>query len=143
MAKKKVFLEWDESFNCGVEIIDWQHRRLVDLLNILGEAIALGRSAGILGEIIGEMYHYADYHFRTEEKLMQDHHYPDYAAHKEIHVEFTHDLIKLLKRDAKGEADLDRALFRYITEWLLKHTFGDMDSADRQMGRFLNRCGIR
>ncbi len=143
MTTKKVYLEWDESFNCGVEIVDWQHRRLVDLLNLLGDAIVQGRSAGVLGEIFGEMYHYAGYHFKTEEKLMQDHDYPDYEAHKEIHVLFTHDLIKLLKRDAKGEAEMDRTLFRFITEWLLKHTFGETDSADRRMGRFMNECGVR
>ncbi|WP_172838733.1 hypothetical protein [Solemya velesiana gill symbiont] len=37
-----MFFEWDDAYNMGVDVIDHQHRRIVDYINTLYQAI--GRS---------------------------------------------------------------------------------------------------
>ena len=42
-----------------------------------------------LGKILSSLVKYTQVHFKTEENLMESHHYPDYGLHKSEHERLT------------------------------------------------------
>jgi len=67
----KTFI-WNQHFITGLESVDGQHQRLVDLINRLGESLiaADARGDAALRPVFDELADYAKYHFSEEERLM-------------------------------------------------------------------------
>ena len=60
---------WHENFNTDISIIDEQHKKLVYLLNILAAHLANRSNSLALNKVFDDLAEYADYHFKTEEKI--------------------------------------------------------------------------
>ncbi len=68
------------------EIIDREHRHLIDLINNTIEAINEGKGQNILVDAITELDAYVKTHFAHEEELQKTCNYPHCGAHKEWHT---------------------------------------------------------
>jgi two-component system, NtrC family, sensor kinase len=127
---------WDNKFNTGVDVVDEQHRKLVDLINRLGSINARLTSAGELGDILTELANYTVYHFNTEEDLMKQ--YAVDAGHQDVHIKahrhFTNQVTvaaKILLNSADVTNQLVAPLLKYLTNWLVQHILG----SDARMGK--------
>lgn len=127
---------WDNKFNTGVEIVDEQHRKLVDLINRLGSISARLTSTAELGEILNELANYTVYHFGTEEALMKQ--YGVDAGHQDVHIKahlhFTSQVTvaaKILLSSTDLSNQLVAPLLSYLTNWLVQHILG----SDTRMGK--------
>ncbi|MBL6988074.1 MAG: hypothetical protein ISR72_13775, partial [Methylobacter sp.] len=64
-------LVWSDKFATNIELVDFQHKKLFDLLNKLSDAFKQGNPSEIMiNEILQELLDYADKHFVDEELLM-------------------------------------------------------------------------
>lgn len=129
---------WDRQLETGIPEIDQQHRKLVQLINVLGRM----KSAELENEsfvesmlrIFDELSAYVDYHFRFEEELM-DHYLGDNEhrdEHRHAHAEFTREIneARASSHDRPTEA-AERAL-TFLSKWLLTHFAGtDMRMAKK------------
>ncbi|MFA6921665.1 MAG: bacteriohemerythrin [Gallionella sp.] len=120
---------WDNKFNTGVEVVDTQHHKLVDLINRLGAISAHQASNGELGTILTELANYTVYHFDTEEQLMKQ--YGVDATHQDIHTRAHQHFTAQVKVAAKillGSTDISgrlvAPLLKYLTNWLVQHILG-------------------
>jgi two-component system NtrC family sensor kinase len=127
---------WDNKFNTGVDVVDEQHRKLVDLINRLGSISAHLTSTTELGEILTELANYTVYHFNTEEDLMKQ--YAVDAGHQDVHIKAHHHFIDQVTVAAKilmGSSDVNNQLvaplLKYLTNWLVQHILG----SDARMGK--------
>ncbi|MEW8014230.1 MAG: hemerythrin domain-containing protein [Candidatus Sedimenticola endophacoides] len=59
-----MFLVWDDAFNTGVEVIDHQHRRLVQLINALYGA-KVNHDAGGVADVMDQLVEYTVGHFAS------------------------------------------------------------------------------
>lgn len=80
-------LVWQDDLNIGIDVIDQQHRRIIEMLNHLHVAQASMQRAAV-GEVIDEVVDYTMSHFAFEEELMEEAGYPFCAAHKRVHEVF-------------------------------------------------------
>jgi len=80
-------LVWQDDLNIGIDVIDQQHRRIIEMLNHLHVAQASMQRAAV-GEVIDEVVDYTMSHFAFEEELMEEAGYPFCAAHKLVHEGF-------------------------------------------------------
>ncbi len=122
-----MFMEWDERFTTGVEIIDRQHRGLIHILNRLYGQIGTGRGeAAILG-VLGEFQRYADYHFDTEERLLKKHAvaFRAQAAHLASHDEYRRRIEALRQRQQAGEALVAVQVMAFVADWWSGHILED------------------
>ena len=62
---------WNDSYKTGVELIDRQHKKLVDILNQLDESLAERSGHQVLLNLLNELVEYTKYHFKAEEELMR------------------------------------------------------------------------
>ena len=130
------FVEWNETATIGVELIDNQHRRLVELINALGDDLKAIRSRDELQATLARLVDYTQVHFATEERLLELHAGGQLERHRRSHRRLLEDLTSL----AAGVDEQSMALtMRYLQDWLFLH----IEGADRPLGEALNAQGIR
>ena len=126
-------LIWDKTLSVDVPEIDEDHRRLVDLYNILNHAVAGGESAAYIEALTDELIACTLWHFRHEERLMLKHGYEGLAEHKAEHEDLiasAHDLQRKLTEQGKAASHEE---IEFLERWLVGHIFG----ADMKMGAYL------
>jgi hemerythrin len=115
-------LVWDDSFLVNCEVIDNQHKGLVEMTNEL----ILGCEGGnvtqdvLFIKTLRKAVGYAQTHFATEEKYMQQANYPDFPAHKKEHEAFVSEVAKQLKAFEQNRND-PVVLVGFLKDWLFKH----------------------
>ena len=111
---------WDSSFETGIAEIDTQHMRLVEIINSLADAIG-HTPKDALKDIVGQLKDYAQYHFRTEEKIMEDAGYSDIAEHRDEHAMFV-DQVLLFDLDViLATEGLAWDMYHFLRSWLTSH----------------------
>lgn len=131
------FLSWNDAHLVGVNAVDAQHRRLLLLVNQLGEDLKSGRERNAILASLAALTTFTQAHFGTEERFMAQHPgYPGQTAHVQEHR-------KLLDELTSMTVNVDRQsmmlTMRFLQEWLLRH----IDSTDKPMAAWLHAQGMR
>ena len=113
------FFVWDPSLDTGIEVIDNQHRRIVDYINDLHAAIN-DRDRNTVSDILDQLIDYTVTHFSFEESLMEQASYKLTDAHKNTHRAFTSRIRTYADRFNAGE-DISRKLLSDLRIWLMNH----------------------
>lgn len=101
---------WSEKYETGFPIIDQQHQQMFTLVNQLQEAMVEQADPETLKQLLKELLKDTIAHFTLEEDLMQEHGYPSYAQHKQIHDRLTQKILDPLQRlKARGIRDSNRS----------------------------------
>lgn len=132
---------WDSDLETGLENVDKQHRKLVDITNVLGKLLSEGNAKKEdLENILAELADYTDYHFAEEEKIMEQYKVDQrhISKHKEIHTGFLNDVGELQKDLANGKLKLSEDLLHFLANWLVYHILGSDMSMSRQVESIKN-----
>lgn len=111
-------MSWDTSMSVGVEELDEQHKKLIDIINEAYTAIQKHDEPAMV-DIIDKMREYALLHFATEEALMREQGFPDLQAHKYQHAKFNSDVNEFKKKQFE-RTNLSQ-IFVYLSRWLTNH----------------------
>ena len=82
-------IQWSNDLSVGVDLIDEQHKMLIDRLNNLSEAIETRQGGMQIAKTLGFLIEYTDFHFSAEMKHMEANGYPGAESHGTKHLEFT------------------------------------------------------
>ncbi|MDD4929868.1 MAG: bacteriohemerythrin [Gallionella sp.] len=110
---------WVSELNTGIDIIDEQHKSIVDYINELEVSIEQG-SREAVGHVLDELVDYTMSHFAFEESLQEEAGYAFAKPHKAVHDSF----IKRVTRyqaDHKAGEDVADHVHEMLTTWLLHH----------------------
>ena len=132
------YLVWKDDYSVGIEAMDNDHKRLLNLINQLQTAVDYYTGRESEEKAMQELIDYIKTHFTKEEKLLEDNDFADLAAHKELHKQYVdkvNELLEQYKNDS--EATLIEAL-AFLKDWLIKHING----TDKEYGKVLNAKGI-
>lgn len=110
-------LPLNQDFTLGLDDIDAEHRRLIDMIRRLDETSGHPNQVEMVQGIMRELAAYVDEHFRNEEHLLAKAGYPGLAAHRELHLAF-----KRKVDDIRLFAHFDAAeLEQILLVWLVEH----------------------
>lgn len=112
-------IEWASELNTGIDVIDSQHKRILDYINLLKHAIEL-RDHLEVGKVLDELVDYTMSHFAFEESLQLEAGYKLAKPHKAIHDVFTQRVATYQQRHNAGE-DVSEQLYSMLATWLLHH----------------------
>ena len=130
---------WSEKLSIGIQSIDVQHRKIVDMINDLQEAMTKGKSKEVLGKIFDDLVSYTAVHFGYEEKLFLTHGYSDSAAHKKEHEDLVNKALDLQKKYKGGNLMISLETLDFLGDWLKKHIQG----TDRKYSAYMITKGVR
>ena len=130
---------WNDSFSVNVSEIDLQHKKLVNLLNELSDAMKLGKGNDKVGNILNELTAYAVAHFKTEEKYFVMYKFPEADSHIEEHTDFVQKVTDFKKEFENGTRSLTVEVLDFLCDWLQKHIMG----SDKNYSSFFNEKGLR
>jgi hemerythrin len=112
-------ITWEERFNTGIEVIDFQHKKIVDMLNDLHRA-SIKSETDAASEILKRMREYVTEHFSFEEELLRAANYQFTEAHIKLHQRYIERLDNLSQRHHAGES-VAKEMSQFLTQWLVHH----------------------
>lgn len=120
---------WNSNFEIGIEMIDQQHRKLVDILNRLARHFSCADDIQFR-HLLQDLLDYTHYHFDAEERIWQRYFrdQPLYENHHQAHELFFEQVQEYWHRGDASERDL-QGLFDFLTRWLAFHIL----ESDRRM----------
>ena len=115
------FLKWNESFSVGVKDIDFQHKKLFELINKLHDSINHGHRRREVETIINALASYFDYHFTEEESFLKQISYPDMANYYNSNAELNDKLQSLKAQFSKSRTGSPLVFLNFMKSWLTDH----------------------
>ena len=110
---------WSTELDTGIDVIDQQHRRIVDYINALDTANQTHDRAAV-GQILDELVDYTMSHFAFEESLQEEAGYAYCKPHKRVHELFVRRVGDYVERHRLGE-EIGEELYHLLTTWLVNH----------------------
>ena len=135
----KDFLAWKDEYSVGINSIDQQHKKLINLINQLQTAVKYSTGEEFEREALDELVSYTKTHFTYEEGMMEQNGYPDFESHKAQHVKMINKVEEVL---AEYEKDSDTAMehaLKYLSDWLINHING----TDKEYSQFMIEKGVK
>ena len=124
---------WSGKYQVGIAKVDQQHKKLVALINALAKKLADQADADALMSVFDDLASYANYHFKTEEHLMQEWQIDAEfeTAHKDAHASFVHEVTKARNFARNNPQQMSAKTLTFLSRWLILHILGtDMRMAN-------------
>lgn len=120
---------FDDSLVTGNEMIDSQHRELIDKINdllIVCQNEGTNKKAAAM-KTLNYLADYTEFHFGAEEKLQEEIGYPGIAEHKQKHQELrdTVEELHAMLEDQEGPSEaFVEQVQKNVVKWLYEHIKG-------------------
>ncbi len=133
-----VNLIWLDSYTIGIESIDDDHKKILELMRDIMESIT-ARDYVLSAERLEELLSHAMSHFSLEEDYLRKHGYPDLEEHIEYHEKLLLQAkaVKGICESAREKHDLERC-FQGLAQFLVD----DIIVGDLNFVPFLSRKGL-
>lgn len=130
MPQNKELLEvfpWNKNLETGIDAIDLQHKKLVELLNQLANSLVTGDKLEVL-KVFDELAAYAAFHFESEEIIWRDVFGDDewLDSHQDNHASFLPKVLSI--KEADKDASLHTVvedIVTFLIRWLAFHIIGE------------------
>jgi methyl-accepting chemotaxis protein len=119
----KNLIEWSDDLSVGNDVIDDQHKTLINKINELYRATKQGKGQDVVVEIVNFLESYAQEHFNYEEDYFRSNNYPKADEHCEFHKKFIQGVVDMKKRlETEGvSSSLVLEIAKFSGDWLFSH----------------------
>ncbi|MCB9946251.1 MAG: hemerythrin family protein [Rhodospirillaceae bacterium] len=125
-------IKWLSAYQIGNDKIDEQHEIFLSLVNKLAIDVRNGEGEEQIHTTFSQIVEFAAFHFSDEERLMQEHHFPEYETHKRLHEKIIQTLGEYFVLYQEGQLAIED-LVRFIVNWFARHTVCE----DSKIGNFI------
>lgn len=128
-------LVWSKVLSVDINEIDEDHRKLLDLFNILNHALSEGESQEYLKAVFEELINCTIWHFSHEERLMLKYGYENLDEHRETHQELIQAAWELQDKLFQLDKTITDEDLLELERWLTGHILTD----DMKLGEYLSQ----
>ncbi len=115
-------IEWSDTFSTGIQYLDHEHERLIEVLNDLCDDVCRKGTEPRVTDRFEALHDMVAAHFSLEEKLMRDHGFGGYEDHKAEHERLLDEIRALSLRHQDGDFDsVEDLLAARLKTWFLDH----------------------
>ena len=138
---------WNENkMSVGIELIDNQHKKLLNIINKLEDSITTNTQKKDSLSIVNEIIDYTMYHFKTEEDLFDKYNYEKKDEHKKEHNSLIKKILNVkdiltddrLKRN-EDYIEIVEEIYIFVIDWFLNHIL----QRDREYIELFERNGVK
>jgi hemerythrin-like metal-binding protein len=113
--------EWKPQYSVNIASIDGQHQNLFRIAEELYAAMSAGQGKAALSRVLDRLVQYTVVHFAHEERLMNQHNYPDRVAHAAQHRALTQQVLAFQADFESGRALMTVQVLNFLKDWLQHH----------------------
>src|ERR1035441_2276317 len=132
---------WNQTCAVGVRVIDEQHGILLDSLNELNTALALGEDCESVKVRLERVAELARLHVTSEERLLELHGFPGLANYRAEREKLLHHLESrppsCTSQSRHKQSDSVYELASFLRNWFVEHT-----QAGQEYGPWLQEQGV-
>lgn len=133
-------IEWSNELSVGIDSVDEQHKKLVNMINALNDAKLTGGSNELLGKIFSGLAAYTQKHFAYEENMFAEYGYSDSVEHKKQHNELIAQVVELKEKFMENpQGTMNDELMLFLKRWLTNHIM----RTDKEYSEFLISKGVK
>ncbi len=125
---------WQIKYEIGHPRIDFEHRIFLDLIDQFAQMAESGAPPKRLLRTCAELYKYADFHFFSEEGLMELVDWPETAHHKALHRELLDDLRAYIDSVSVDQLRTNE-MIAFLMRWFTAHTATE----DKKLAQYLTQ----
>jgi len=126
---------WSDILSVEVDEIDEDHRKLVNIFNILNHSVGEGGSPDYLAAVLEELINCTVWHFSHEERLMLKYGYEGAEEHKAEHRELIDSARKLQQGILQADKPVAEDDIEFLERWLTEHIL----TSDMRLGAYLSQ----
>lgn len=117
-----MFFEWNNKFETGIDRIDFQHRRLVNIINQIHDSSksTTDLEKMVMNLALEQLIDYTIYHFSSEEDYMKQIKFPDLDKHVHEHRILQAAVQKYYTQYKAGQLQVSE-LLEFLVKWLNNH----------------------
>ncbi len=130
-------LVWKDEYNVGVNIIDDQHKKLLDIINELKIINNNNSCKEHVSNIFFQIAYLIDHYFIKEEIYFKDCKYPNLDQHKTSHNLFIDRIIQFQKDVEAKKPDLCVEIYYFLEDWFNEHIL----KYDKEAVEYLKKGG--
>ncbi|MGJ5814682.1 bacteriohemerythrin [Paludibaculum fermentans] len=120
-AQATTWFPWKDAYSVRVPEIDAQHKRLVELINRLQDAMLQGQGKAVIESVLNDLDEYTRTHFAFEEQLLAKHGYSRLIGHEAQHRGFIGKLTQLREEYRSGSITMSVQVMEFMKDWLTQH----------------------
>jgi hemerythrin len=115
-----MYISWQKRYETGHPLIDAQHKLLVFLFKRLDAAIKTSQPAARLSRIVLETRRFVEFHFISEENLMEETGFHGLDAHRQMHAELLLEMNTMIAK-VTAQREYPEDLLYFLNKWLIDH----------------------
>ena len=119
-------MKWVPEYNTGIDVIDDQHKRILDYINEIDD-FSHHTNRERIKQILDNIIDYTQSHFTFEESLQEEAGYKYRVPHKRVHDLFIKKIESYRDRFEMGQA-IEGELHEVLSKWFINHI--QLDDAD-------------
>ena len=135
----QILIRWKEDFNLNIKIIDQQHRKLVDMINVLYNSVIDKEDHKVIEQTLQDVMEYAFVHLRQEERYFEQCNYTYAPEHIACHQSFVQKAEEFHEAYLINRSLLTQDVLEFLRDWLTKHILQE----DKKYANFFRQAGIR
>ena len=128
-----MFIEWNQSFEINVPVVDAEHKYLVQLVNDLHVEFKKNNLDKDIAHIFEHLASYTQKHFANEESVMAKVKYPEIEEHKKQHRELLETARNLSEQYLDGSESITEDIMQFLKAWVVTHII----ESDNKIGKFV------
>ncbi len=115
---------WQDWFEVGHPRIDAEHKTFFDIIKSIDNDVRNGASMMRILRTLNELKFYTEFHFTSEENLMEDVGYPHFRAHRDGHKIILREMNDYITDIRLGIDRIDE-LVTFLFNWFCSHTVNE------------------
>ncbi len=131
-------VEWSDGFLTGIEELDGQHKKIVELIKIISKEDNIKDYSEEVNSALKELIEQATINFQKEEELMEQYEYREFQTHRDHHSKIIERIKAIQNMYSKHELRVITNLSSPLKNWFME----DLIEEDKKLSEFLSSKGV-
>jgi len=127
------YIQWEDKYSTGIQEMDDQHRRIIELINELYDGRLDGHADDAMIDALHGITEYARKHFKDEEALMAKVNFPLLDEHRVEHHQLIKNIVDFHRRVAGNAPPSNLEFLSFLKKWLAEHIV----ESDKVYGKYV------
>jgi hemerythrin len=137
-VRAMALVAWSDTYTVKVRQFDDQHRKLMEMVNKLHDAMRAEKRLLIQVDVMTTLAGSLQTHFSDEERLMRHYMFPGVVPHKKAHDQMLTQVRNFQRKAESGENTITHGVMIFFKDWLVHH----IRVEDAKYGPFMNGKGL-